>query len=83
MKSDEINIIARNDDHVLRYGALLAEKVGRELHHEVSQGIRQLSRLPCDLRGNSTETPAMTLQDYMKPEFFDKMITSVRKLCML
>ena len=81
MKSDDITIIARNDDQIMKYDALLAEKVGREWHHEVSQRTRQLSRLLCDLRGNSTETPAMTLQDYKKPELFEWMITSVRKLC--
>ena len=81
MKSDEITMIAKDDDLIMKYGANLADRVGRDRLHEVSQGMRQLSRLLLDLRGNGTETSAMTLQDYMKPEYFDRLITSVKTLC--
>ena len=81
MKADEVTRIAKNDRLIRRYGAHLAERVDKDQLNEVSQGMRQLSRLLLELQRNSTETTTMTLQDYMKPEYFDMLITSVKTLC--
>ena len=43
--------------------------------------MRQLSRLLIDLRRNNTETLLMTLKDFMKPEYFDKNMISVKNVC--
>ena len=80
MKSEEITI-AKSDQLIRRYGAHLAERVNKDRLNEVSQGTRQLARLLLELRRNSTKTFTMTLQDYMKPEYFDRLISSVKALC--
>ena len=82
MKSDEITLAARNDDLIIKYGTHLAEKVGGERLHEVSQGMRQLARLLLFLREKSSSgSSAMGLEDFMKPEHFDLIIASVKSLC--
>ena len=84
MKSDEITTIAQSDHLIRRYGAHLAERNDKDRRREVSQGMRQLSRLLLELRRNGTETfTTMSLQDYMKPEYFDRLIASVKTLCNL
>ena len=80
MKSDEITIAARHDDLILKYGTHLAEKVGGERLHEVSQGMRQLARLLLDLREKSSNESS-NLEHFMKPEHFDLIIASVKSVC--
>ena len=60
MKSDEVTIAARNDDLIMKFGVHLAEKLGGERLHEVSQGMQQLSRLLHDLREHSTNMTVTT-----------------------
>lgn len=60
MKSDEGTIAARNDDLIMKFGVHLAEKLGGERLHEVSQGMQQLSRLLHDLREHSTNMTVTT-----------------------
>ena len=81
MKSDEVTMAAKNDELIMKYGANTVEKLGGDRLHEVSQGLRQLSRLLIDLRRNNTETTLMTLKDFMKPQYFDKIIISVKNMC--
>lgn len=81
MKSDEVTIAAKNDELIMKYGANTVEKLGGDRLHEVSQGLRQLSRLLIDLRRNNTETTLMTLKDFIKPQYFDKIIISVKNVC--
>ena len=81
MKSDEVTMAAKNDELIMKYGPNTVEKLGGDRLHEVSQGLRQLSRLLIDLRRNNTETPLMTLKDFMKPQYFDKIIISVKNVC--
>ena len=81
MKSDEVTIPAKNDELIMKYGANTVEKLGGDRLHEVSQGLRQLSRLLIDLRRNHTEKTLMTLKDFMKPQYFDKIIISVKNVC--
>ena len=55
----------------MKYGTHLAEKVGGECLHEVSQGMRQLARLLLYLREKSSSGhPAISLEHLMKPEHF-------------
>ena len=44
MKSDEVTMAATNDELIMKYGANTVEKLGGDRLHEVSQGLRQLSR---------------------------------------
>ena len=80
MKSDKITIAARHDDLILKYGTHLAENVGGERLHEVSQGMRQLARLLLDLREKSSNESS-NLEHFMKPEHFDLIIASVKSVC--
>ena len=82
MKSDEVTIIAaRNDDLICKYGSIIAERHGQDnLHlYMLSQGIRQLSRLLIQLRTNNSM--GIHLKDFLKPEYFDHIVASVKTLC--
>ena len=80
MKSDEVTIIAaRNDDLICKYGSIIAERHGQDNLHLVSQGIRQLSRLLIQLRTNNSM--GIHLKDFLKPEYFDHIVASVKTLC--
>ena len=58
------------------------EKLGGDLLHDVSQELSQLSRLLIHLRRhNYIETPLVTLKDFMKPQYFDQIIISVKNVC--
>ena len=80
MKSDEVTIIAAtNDDLICKYGSIIAERHGQDNLHLVSQGIRQLSRLLIQLRTNYSM--GIHLKDFLKPEYFDHIVASVKTLC--
>ena len=79
MKSDEVTIAARNDDLICKYGSIIAERHGQDNLHLVSQGIRQLSRLLIQLRTNNSM--GIHLKDFLKPEYFDHIVASVKTLC--
>ena len=80
MKSDKVTIIAeRNDDLICKYGSIIAERHGQDNLHLVSQGIRQLSRLLILLRTNNSM--GIHLKDFLKPEYFDHIVASVKTLC--
>ena len=80
MKSDEVTIIAaRNDDLICKYGSIIAERHGQDNLQLVSQGIRHLSRLLIQLRTNNSM--GIHLKDFLKPEYFDHIVASVKTLC--
>lgn len=70
VKSDEINMIAKNDHLIRRYGAHLAERVDKDWLNKVSHGRQQFARLVLELRRNGTETFTMILQDYIEARVF-------------
>ena len=80
MKSDEVTIIATNDNLIKKYGELHLDRIGSERRHEVSQGMRQLARLLNQLN-KVTDGASITLADYLKPQNFDHIITATRQLC--
>ena len=65
----------------MKYGTHLAEKIGGEWLHEVSQGMRRLARLLLYLREKSSSGhPAIGLEHFMKPEHFGSIIALIKSL---
>lgn len=82
MRSDEITLVARNDDLIRKYGSFLTDRIGQARRHEISQGMRRLARLLLQLNRNKSHSgKEQTLQDYMRPDLFDAIVCATKELC--
>ena len=80
MTFDEISIICKTDDIIVKFGEKLMMRVGTEKHNTgyVSCKMRELGRLLVVLRERE---PNAQLRDFFVPERFSDLTAAVRELC--
>jgi hypothetical protein len=78
MKQDEITLASRNDMLICKFGCIQLDRVGQSRSREVSQAMRELSRLLLELQ-KQTASP-LPLKEYLKPDKFDQIVAGVKTL---
>ena len=80
MVFDEVSIICKTDDVIVKFGEKLVMRVGTERHNVsyVSCKMRELGRLLVVLR---EQEPNAQLRDFFVPEKFTVLTAAVRELC--
>ena len=79
MQQDDITKVCQNDEVILTLGAAHLGKVGIEKSNNVSQRMRELSRLLIELR--SLDPKGKHLADFIKPSKFDIVVSAVKNVC--
>ncbi|KAJ8017876.1 hypothetical protein HOLleu_44456 [Holothuria leucospilota] len=79
MTQDDIALMIRNDDYMLRFGEHFISKAGHNTHPQryIAQKMRELGRLLKEFR-KITQTP-MACFDLVNPVRFDKVIEATKE----
>ncbi|KAK4881212.1 hypothetical protein RN001_004531 [Aquatica leii] len=78
LKHDDVGIVCREDQLIIKLGALLFEKFSVQQHDFIRQTMRQLARLIIQVRSTSSLT---NLEQILLPKNFDIIVKSVKQLC--
>lgn len=81
MMNDSVSFVCKNDDLIVRFGALQYEKYCDTQKDLIRQSMRQLGRLLIKLRQFDTESRINSLANFITPQYFDVIIESVKTLC--
>ncbi|KAK4877477.1 hypothetical protein RN001_009983 [Aquatica leii] len=79
LRDDDVGNYCREDNLILRFGAMLFEKHGTTQCELTRQSMRQLSRFTLTLR--KMENSKLCLSDYLVPQKFDVIIQATKLLC--
>ena len=79
MKKDPIAAVASQNALILKFGAVILEKVGPKNANYVSQRTRQLARLLAVLRKRGQKNEAV-LEEFIDTSCFDKLVDATLRL---
>jgi hypothetical protein len=80
MYNDAITKICKKDNAILKFGASLHKRLGRNRAHDISQRMRQLGRLVQSVNFNNV-AEHISLNDCLSGENFDKVVEATQSLC--
>ncbi|EDO29593.1 predicted protein [Nematostella vectensis] len=78
MRNDEVGFIAKTDELIRGFGERLTEKGGADKKKNVSQKMRELSRL---LLGVRQKKPNISMKELINPKYFDDVVGTVKEMC--
>lgn len=79
LKNDIISMTCKQDNLIMKFGAMQFEKYHTTQNELIRQSMRQLGRLLIELR--KINTKIAFLSDWLIPKYFDHIVTAVRNIC--
>lgn len=79
LKNDIISMVCRQDNLIMKFAAMQFEKYHTSQNDLIRQSMRQLGRLLIELR--KIDTNKIWLSDWLKPKYFDNVVSAVKNVC--
>ncbi len=80
MLDNKVSFLVKKDSLIMAYGSFIYSSRGKSKKQYVFQKMRMLGRLLEELF-EATDDDATGLSDFLKPEYFEEIVSATKKLC--